>query len=180
MNERLAPNVRNWITILVLLLGASVLQVALISRFGIGGSRPDLVMLVIVMCGLLSTSVRGAIVGCLGGLIVSIAAASEPGVHAFVGTIVGYWCGRWGELLVTDDHPAPPVAMALLGSISFSIGTPLVASLVAPARVSPELPEFMPLVLSAGLDAALAIPVFLMVRRLLVVGVSLRGREART
>ncbi len=145
---------------------AAVLQVTIVQRIEIADASPDILMLVVTSVALLGGSVAGTWYGFFGGLIMELAVGLPLGSHAMVAAIIGYWIGRWGEVLVTDDHPVPPLVAGIVGAGAMQVGYPLVAFLVDPNvhDTSGIWPESL---LVAALSAPCAIPTYLGVRRLI-------------
>jgi rod shape-determining protein MreD len=148
---------------LMVMIGA-VLQVAIVERIEIAGASPDVSILVVVSCALLGGSIWGMWFGFLAGLVMELAMGLPLGTHAMVAAIVGYWVGRWGDVLVTDDHPIPPLVSGVLGAAAVQVGYPLVTFLVDPTV--PGIAYIWPIpVFVATLTAPCAIPVYLACRR---------------
>ena len=152
---------------IALVLVAALLQVSIVYRIEIGEATPDLLILVVASIALLTGSVSGAAHGFLAGVAIALFAALPLGPHALVATMVGYAIGRIGEALVTDDHPVPPLLAGIFATIMLQIGRPLVEFLV-----NPDIGRVDGLWTQAALvtliSAVLAVPVFLLVRRVLV------------
>lgn len=151
----------------MLVLVAALVQVSIVYRIEVGEATPDLLILVVAAIALLTGSVSGAAHGFLAGVAIATFAALPLGPHALIGTLVGYAIGRVGEALVTDDHPVPPLLAGIFATITMQIGRPLVEFLV-----NPEIGRVDGLWTQAALvtliSSMLALPVFLMVRRVLV------------
>lgn len=150
----------------LLVLVAALLQASVAWRIELGGASPDLLILVVASIALLTGSVSGAGHGFLAGVAFAAFAALPLGPHALVGTIVGYAVGRVGEALVTDDHPVPPLVAGILATGAMQVGRPLVEFLVNPhvGRVDGLWSQAALVTLIA---AVLAVPVYLLVRRVL-------------
>ena len=151
----------------IMLVGVVLAQVSVVQRFEIGDASPDIVILVVVSLALLSSSVEGAAFGFAAGVLVALFAAVPLGPHAMVGTVVGYLAGRWGEQLVTDEHPVPPLVAGVVGTVMMVFGRPMVEFLVRPgsAAIGGTLSNSA---VAIVLGAALSIPVYVMVRRLVM------------
>lgn len=147
-----------------LLVTAVLLQVSLLGNVDILGARLDLTVLVVVSLALLSGSAIGAVYGFASGLLLDLAVGQPPGAQALVGTLVGYWCGRWGEVLVTDEHPLPPLIGGLLGTTAMLVLVPLVHYLVG---LPGEGTSAASALVAVVLGGALVTPVYLVVRKAL-------------
>lgn len=164
MGTRGIPGFR--LTPILVIVVAALVQVSVVQRIASFSDRADLVVLAVVSVALLEGSVAGATYGLLGGLVVELAAGMPLGPHALVATIVGYAAGRWGEILVTDEHPAPPLIAGALGALAMQVGRPLVEFLIIPG-VQPDGPFSVDDVLGIAFNTLLAVPVYLLVRRVI-------------
>lgn len=151
----------------LLVVVAALLQVSIMYRIEIGEAYPNLLILVVSAIALLTGSVSGAVHGFIGGVSLALFAALPLGPHALVATIIGYAIGRVGEALVTDDHPVPPLVAGIFATLAIQVGRPLVEFLVSPSvqRIDGLWTQAA---LMAVIGSALAVPVFLGVRRVLV------------
>lgn len=151
----------------MLVLVAALVQVSIVYRIEVGEATPDLLILVVAAIALLTGSVSGAAHGFLAGVAIATFAALPLGPHALIGTLVGYAIGRVGEALVTDDHPVPPLLAGIFATITMQIGRPLVEFLVNP-QIGRVDGLWTQAALVTLISSMLALPVFLMVRRVLV------------
>jgi rod shape-determining protein MreD len=150
----------------LLVLVVVLLQVSIVQRIEVGDASPDLVVLVVVSLALLSNSVDGAATGFLAGLSLALFAALPLGPHALIATLVGYFAGRWGEALVTDEHPLPPLVVGVVATFAMQMGRPLLDFLVNPyASAAGGLWDDVAIVTLT--NAVLAIPVYALVRRVM-------------
>lgn len=150
----------------LLLLVTVLVQVSVVQRIEFGDASPDLVVLVIVSIALLRGAVAGALYGFLGGLLLALASALLLGPHAILGTVIGYWAGRWGEALITDEHPVPPLIAAVCGTLAVQVGRPLI-DFLALSSVTTTDGIWSTALVVALINALLAIPVYLLVHRVL-------------
>lgn len=150
-----------------LVLLAALVQVSIIHRIEVGDASPDLLILVVVSIALLTGSVSGAIHGFIAGVAIAAFAGLPLGPHALVAVLVGYWVGRVGEALVTDDHPVPPLLAGIFATLAMQIGRPLVEFLVNP-EIGRVDGLWQQAVLVTLISSMLAVPVYLLVRRTLV------------
>lgn len=160
-------------------LCAVLLQVSVIERIRIADTSPDIVVLVIISIGLLRGSVNGAAYGFLGGLCIGLFAALPLGPHAILGTVVGYWAGRWGDVLVTDEHPVPPLVAGVCATFVMEIGRPLLDFLIVFSTATMQ-GMWQDAMVAAMLNAVLITPVYLSVRRLMNIGRDQQGLEVAT
>lgn len=80
-----------------LVLVAQLLDAAVLDRFTVAGTSPDLLVLVVVAAGLSAGSVHGALVGVGAGLLADLTppAAGLLGVNALAYAVAGAVAGRW-------------------------------------------------------------------------------------
>lgn len=162
----------------LLVLVAVLLQVTIVQRIELWGASPDLIVLVVVSVALLGGSIAGAWYGFIAGVAIALFAAIPLGPHAMMGTIIGYACGRWGEVLVTDEHPVPPLMAAVIATLAMQIGRPLIEFLLNPA-VTTTRGVWTEALIVCAINAVLAIPVYTIVRRIVRgVGVTERTVES--
>lgn len=155
------------ITSVLVVLFAALLQVSVAYRIEVGDAYPDILILVVAAIALLTGSTSGAAHGFLAGVAIALFAALPLGPHALVGTLVGYTIGRVGEALITDDHPVPPLLAGVFATLAMQVGRPLVEFLVSP-NVTRVDGLFGQAALVTVISSMLALPVFLLVRRVLV------------
>lgn len=147
----------------VVLFVAAIFQVSAISALHLSGATPDLLLVVLVAVALLRGSVAGAIAGFAVGLIVDVATLGTLGVTALLLTVVGYWSGRYGETSGRGRPYAPLLAVLAATSASW-VGTYLLDYMLG--EVVSFRASLWPLLSSLLLDALLAFPVYLLLRRL--------------
>lgn len=150
-----------------MLLIAALLQGTIVQRIEIANTSPDIVILVVISLALLSGSIGGALFGFAGGLTVGLLGSLTLGPHAMLGALIGYGAGRWGELLITDEHPIPPLVAGIVGSFVLLLGRPMISFLVDPA-VTATNGIFMNALIGMLLNAFLVIPIYLLVRRVML------------
>lgn len=156
----------------VLLLVAVLVQVSIVQQIELLRTSPDIVVLVVVSLALLTNSVSGAAFGFVGGLALELFSALTLGPHAIVGTVLGYWAGRWGEVLVTDEHPVPPLVSGVCATFVLHLGVPLVLFLMSSA--SNVHGVWGHALMATLLNVVLVVPVYLAVRRVLRSGLLYR------
>lgn len=152
----------------------AILQVSAFSSVGIGGGRPDVLLVTLVSIALLRGAVTGAVSGFFAGLIVDVTTLGTLGLTALLLTLTGYWAGRYGETTGRGRKHAPLVA-TLAATIFVELGGYCVQSMLGePVSVRVVLVS-----LPAALvwNAILAYPIFGLVRRL--VGTPERVERAR-
>lgn len=140
-------------------------QVGVISEVPVFGVTVDLSPLLVAFVGLMCGSTLGAVTGFAVGLLVDLMLVQTLGVTSLVFTVIGYWAGRLRELRDPQAALTPllvggaAAAIALVGYsvIEFLLGVD--------APVSFEL--LRQIVLGVVVDTLLALPLWLLVRRVL-------------
>jgi len=158
----------------LVVLAAVLVQVSIVQRIELFNASPDLIVLVVVAVSLLGGSVAGAWYGFIAGLSVALFAGLPLGPHAMIATVIGYTCGRWGEVLITDEHPVPPLLAGVTATLAMQIGRPLIEFLINPAIITTRGVWREAFVVCA-INAVFAIPVYTLVRRIVR-----RRRSVRT
>jgi len=163
----------------LLVVCAALVQVTIGHRIEIGAASPDLLILIVTAIALLTGSISGAAHGFLAGMCIALFAGLPLGPHALVATLAGFAVGRLGEVLVTDEHPIPPLAAGIVATAAMQIGRPLVEFLVNPAVASVD-GLWSRAFLTTAISAVLAVPLYLLVRRVLITAHSWSGGTADT
>lgn len=154
------------ITGVLVVLFAALVQVSVAYRIEVGDAYPDVLILVVASIALLTGSVSGAAHGFVAGVAIALFAALPLGPHALVGTLVGYTIGRVGESLVTDEHPVPPLLAGVFATLAMQVGRPLLEFLVNPGVTNVD-GLFAQAALVTVISSMLALPVYMLVRRVL-------------
>jgi rod shape-determining protein MreD len=155
-----------WIRLAALGLVAVLVQIAGVSQVTLLGVTADISPLVVASAGLLCGSVVGAVMGFWVGLLVDTALLQTLGVSSLVLLSVGYWAGRLRELR-DPAHALTPVAVGAAATAGAAVGFSLVQFLLGvDAPVSLLL--LRNIVLTIAVNAALALPVYGVVRRALL------------
>ena len=151
---------------LVLGMFALILQLAAVSQITVLGVTADLTPLIVVSVGLLAGSVPGAITGFSMGLMVDMALLQTPGVSSLLFLSVGYGAGRLRELR-DPAHGLVPLAVGATATALTQLGFALIQFLLGvDAPVSLLL--FREILATIVVNAALALPVYALVRRVLL------------
>jgi rod shape-determining protein MreD len=153
------------------------LQIGVVSEVPVFGVTVDLSTLLVAFIGLLCGSIVGAVSGFAVGLLVDLALVQTLGLTSLVFTLVGYWCGRLRE----QRDPQAALTPLLVGAIA-----------TAAALVSYALMEFMlgvdapvslqllrQIVLGILVNAIVALPMWVLVRRALTGGLPSDPRRRR-
>lgn len=147
---------RQGLVIGVPLLLASLIQVTLLSRLGLPGATPDLVVVTVVAVALAMGPIQGAFAGFLAGAIIDVSPPSDTvvGVNSIVYLAVGFVAGY---VVDTRDRSVPGmIAIAALGCGAASLGTAILDAMLGSPRV---LWETVPTItLTSALYGALLAP----------------------
>lgn len=151
--------VRQGLIIGGVLLLASLIQVTLLSRLGLPGATPDLLVVSVVAIALAMGPIQGAFGGFLAGAIIDVSPPSDTvvGVNSIVYLAVGFLAGY---VVDTRDRTVPGmIAIAGISCGAAALGTAALDALLGSPRV---LWEGVPLiVLTSALYGALLAPLML-------------------
>jgi rod shape-determining protein MreD len=155
------------VTRLVLLgLVAGIVQLGAISQFTVFGVPVDVSPLIVGAAGFYAGSVSGAVFGFAFGLFVDISLFQTLGVTSLVYTAVGYGAGRIRELR-DPAHGLAPVAIGAAATAIALIGFAILQFLLG-VEAPVSLLLLRQILLTIVLDTLLALPVFALVRRVLL------------
>jgi len=147
-------------------IGTVLVQIAAVSQISLLGVSADLAPLVVMSVGLLCGSVAGAGMGFGVGLFVDTALLQTLGVSSLILLAVGYGAGRLRELR-DPAHGLTPLAVGAAATALAVIGFALMQFLLGvDAPVSLLLIRDM--LATVVVNGALALPVYGLVRRLLL------------
>jgi rod shape-determining protein MreD len=143
-----------------------LIQTAFVSQISVFGVRADLAPLLVGAVGLLCGSMSGAAFGFWVGLLVDTALLQTLGVSSLILTVVGYSAGRLRELRDPANALAP-VAVGAAAAATFAVGFSIMQFLLG-VEAPVSLLLIREIVLTVAVDAALALPVYNVVRRLVL------------
>ena len=144
-------------------LAAVMVQLAAVNQVEVLGVNADLSPLIVMAVGLLCGSVAGAAIGFGMGLFIDVALLQTIGVSSLILLAVGYASGRLRELR-DPAHPLTPVAVGAAATAGATVGFSLMQFLLGvDAPVSLML--IREIIATIVVNAALALPVFGLVRR---------------
>ena len=148
-----------------LLLLAVILQVSAVSQTTVFGGHADLVVLTVAAIAYYAGSVSGCTVGFFAGFLLDLVTGATMGVSSLVLTAVGYSVGRFREVR-DPSHGLMPVPVGAAATAGWVLIFAAVSFMLdVGARVSPLVIRDM--VVTVLLNALLAIPVFVGIRRVL-------------
>jgi rod shape-determining protein MreD len=163
--------------IAVLVIVVVFFQIGVVSEVPVFGVAVDLSPLLVAFVGLLCGSTLGAATGFAVGLLVDLALVQTLGVTSLIFTLIGYWCGRLRELR-DPQATLTPLLVAIAASAAATIGYSLMEFLLGvDAPVSLEL--LRQIVLGVVVNAIVALPMWLIVRRALEPGLPDDPRRRR-
>jgi len=148
--------IRQGLIITIPLLVASLIQVTLLSRLGLPGATPDLLVVTVVAVALAMGPIQGAFAGFVAGAIIDVSPPSDTvvGVNSIVYLAIGFIAGY---VVDTRDRSVPGmIAIAGLGCGAAALGTAILDAMLGSPRV---LWETVPLItLTSTLYGALLAP----------------------
>jgi len=160
------PGPQLWIRLALLGMVFVLVQIAGVSQVTLLGVSADLSPLVVASVGLLCGSVVGMIFGFCVGLFVDTALLQTLGISSLVLLSVGYGAGRLRELR-DPAHGLTPVAVGAAATAAATIGFSLIQFLLGvDAPVSLLL--LREILVTIAVNTILALPVYAIVRRVLV------------
>jgi len=126
---------RQGLVIGVPLLLASLIQVTLLSRLGLPGATPDLLVVTVVAVALAMGPVQGAFAGFLAGVLIDVSPPSDTvvGVNSIVYLAIGFVAGY-----IIDGRDRTVFGMIAIVGLSCgaaALGTAIVDSLLGSPRV---------------------------------------------
>jgi rod shape-determining protein MreD len=151
--------------IVALAVALVFVQIGVISEVPVFGVTIDVSPLLVAFVGLLCGSTMGAVTGFAVGLLVDLMLVQTLGVTSLVFTVIGYWAGRLREL--RDPQAAlTPLLVGAGAAATALVGYSVIEFLLGvDAPVSLDL--LRQIVLGIMVDTLLALPLWLLVRRVL-------------
>jgi rod shape-determining protein MreD len=142
-----------------------VLQIALIARMSLFGSRPDLPLVLIVAVALLKGPFHGELVGFVSGFLIDLLSGGPMGIQAFSGAVIGYCAGfvrgrLYPENLITQA--ASVFVATLVGKAITSVHLSLLFTDTQFLRIS-----FLGSVLVALINSIFVVIIFWILKKLI-------------
>ena len=132
---------------------AVLIELTLLSRLGIPGATPDIVVVIVVAIAFATGPLQGATAGFAAGILLDLSPSSDTlvGVNAIIYLIIGFAAGFW---LDPRDRRLPVmIGIAALSTAGAAFGTAVVDTVLGGERVNwTEVPW---ITLSAALYGAL-------------------------
>jgi rod shape-determining protein MreD len=149
----------------VLIVVATLLQVAVVVDFGIVGGRPDIVVILVIAIALVRGPMAGALAGFGAGFLVDTLGLGLVGISSLVFVGVGYLVGVWGERMAGRATLRPLAAVAGASMLADLASLAIAILLGAGSTIEPGM--ISAAVIGAMLNVLLAIALFPLVRRVL-------------
>ena len=127
--------IRQGLVIGIPLLIASLIQVTLLSRLGLPGATPDLLVVTVVAVALAMGPIQGAFAGFLAGAIIDVSPPSDTvvGVNSIVYLAIGFIAGY---IVDTRDRTVRGmIVIAALACGAASLGTAVLDAMLGSPRV---------------------------------------------
>ena len=149
----------------ILVVAVVFVQIGVVSEVPVFGVNVDLSPLLVAFAGLMCGSVVGAATGFAAGLLVDLALVQTLGVSSLLFTLIGFSTGRLRELRDPQAALAPLLVGAAGAAVSL-VGYSLIEFMLGvDAPVSVDLLRLI--VLGVLVDAVVALPLWIIVRRVL-------------
>ena len=152
-----------------LVLAAVLIELTLLSRLGLPGATPDLVVVTVGAIALSMGPTQGAVAGFVAGVLLGLAPPADTllGVNAIVYLVIGYVTG----VVIDPRDRTVPVMIGIVGLAAgaATIGTSALSALLGSGRVA--WGEVAGLAISSALYAVILAP-------LVVLGVAWLVRKA--
>lgn len=127
--------VRQGIVIGGVLFLAFLIQVTLLSRLGLPGATPDLLVVSVVAIALAMGPIQGAFAGFLAGAIIDVSPPADTvvGVNSIVYLAIGFVAGY---IIDTRDRTVPGmIAITAIGCAAAALGTAALDAMLGSPRV---------------------------------------------
>ncbi len=164
-HSRVAAGLGDIVVGMVLIVTATLLQVAVVVDFGVVGGRPDIVVIVVIAIALVRGPVAGAMAGFAAGFLVDTLGLGLVGISSLVLVGVGYLVGVWGERMAGRATLRPLAAVAGASMLADLASLTIAVLLGSGSTIEPGM--ISAAVIGAMLNVLLAIAVFPLVRRVL-------------
>lgn len=149
----------------LLVLAAVMLQLSVVAQTPLFGATADLIPVVVAAIALYGGSVAGALAGFGAGLVLDLALGMSLGGSSLALTGVGYAVGRFSELRDVS-HGLLPIAVAALASAGYDLAYGAITFMLD-LEASVSALVLRDILVGMLLNAAIALPLFALVRRVL-------------
>ena len=128
-----------WVRVPLLVFGALVVHEAILRGLRIDGIRPDFMLCVAIVAGLVAGPVRGAVVAFLCGIAADLFLPTPFGLSALVWCLLAYTIGSLQETVLPHNRASVPI-IALVASAGGVVLFALAGSVLGqPGMVTPHL-----------------------------------------
>jgi rod shape-determining protein MreD len=154
-----------WVIYIATIIFLALMQTSFLPQFILCRVKPDLVLLFVISTGLLMGFKEGVYVGAAAGLIVGIISQNIWGMYVLVYCLAGFSAGLLTEKVEPDNFVVP-----LLFGTAASAGSALVFILLGQwlDLFYPGDTEFYKVLVFLAWNAGFSIPVFLVVKYILI------------
>ena len=115
---------------------AVLFELTLLSRLGIPGATPDLVVVTVVAIAFAMGPLQGAMAGYAAGVLIDLSPSSDTlvGVNAIIYLVIGFVAGFWGD---PRDRTLPiMIGITALSTGAAALGTAIVDTALGSDRVN--------------------------------------------
>lgn len=147
-----------------LLFFVVIVQVTIVSSFGVFGGAPDLVLVTLAAIALLNGAIFGSVAGFWAGLLLDVSRLGTLGFTSLLLTLAGFWIGRYGETTARDRSQAIFIAVGVVTVLHALASLTMHFMLGDPTSARVTLVDALPAEIL--LNLILAVPTFALCRRL--------------
>jgi rod shape-determining protein MreD len=148
----------------LILFGAVLVQVSVLSAYTPFGGSADLVLVTLVSIALLRGSVFGATTGFFAGLLIDTANLGTLGFTSLLLTLAGFWIGRYGETTARDRFHAPYTSVVVV-TLLYALGAIAIRFVLGAEASAGAVVSGLPA--TVLLNLVVTLPVYAFVRRVL-------------
>lgn len=105
--------IRNGAIIVLTILAAFIIQSSILPALSIGQIKPNLMLIVVAAYSFMLGDRAGIFVGCLGGIVQDIFYGQVLGLSGIIYALIGYFCGKFKNLLYVEDLSFPLLMIAI-------------------------------------------------------------------
>jgi rod shape-determining protein MreD len=147
-----------------LLFFVVIVQVTIVSSFGVFGGAPDLVLVTLAAIALMNGAIFGSVAGFWAGLLLDVSRLGTLGFTSLLLTLAGFWIGRYGETTARDRSQAIFIAVGVVTVLHALASLTMHFMLGDPTSARVTLVDALPAEIL--LNLILAVPTFALCRRI--------------
>ena len=106
----------HFLLLFILIFSSILLQTTVFDFFQVAGVKPDIVLIIVIVYGLIKGPKAGAILGFFAGLLLDLTLGSFIGLNALVKMVTGYLVG-FGETNVFKENLIIPILAVFTASL---------------------------------------------------------------